>query len=467
MAYFKRLLSSVIDLPADRIDAEASLEDYGVDSVMTMEMTRALEEVFGSLPKTLFFEHRTISALTRHLLQTHPQQIGELVPAAGGRRQPPAVGPDAPEQPVPGAGRTWPVPSAAPAARPAGPATASPDVAIIGLAGRYPQAPDLATFWENLLAGKNSVTEVPADRWDYQAYYYDEDKTKSGRVYCRWGGFLDDVTRFDPLFFNISPREAAMMDPQERLFLECAYEVVQDAGYVPDDLDGSAGRAGVFVGMMYRGLPALRRPERQKDGVPVAVPGNFATVANRISFHLNFHGPSMAVDTMCSSSLTAISLACEALRRGNCDVAIAGGVNLSLHPNKYLVLSPGKVRLQQRPLRVLRRRRATATYQARASAPCCSSHSTGPCATATTSTVSSRAPRSTTAAAPTATACPTPTRRGGGQQGAAAGRRRRAGPSATSRHTAPAPSWATRSRFAGFARRSSRQATEVSARSVQ
>ncbi|WP_370374956.1 SDR family NAD(P)-dependent oxidoreductase [Streptomyces laculatispora] len=348
VAYFKRLLASVIDLPVDRIDAEASLEDYGVDSVMTMEMTRALEEVFGSLPKTLFFEHRTITALTRHLLQTHPRQVGELVPSAATRRQPPAVAPDAPEQPVPGAGRTWPVPSAVTALSTAdpGPAPASGDTAIIGLAGRYPQARDVREFWQNLAAGKDCVTEIPGDRWDH-ARFFDARKGTPGKSYSKWGGFLDGVYDFDPQFFSISPREAEIMDPQERLFLQCVHETLEDAGYVRDigkDRTGNLlnGRVGVFVGVMYQEYQLYSARSRDAGAAPV-VSGSSASVANRVSHVFNFRGPSLSVDTMCSSSLTAVHLACRSLESGDCDTAVAGGVNLSLHPNKYLLLSQGRL----------------------------------------------------------------------------------------------------------------------------
>ncbi|MEU5718129.1 SDR family NAD(P)-dependent oxidoreductase [Streptomyces sp. NPDC020403] len=349
VAYFKRLLASVIDLPADRIDAEASLEEYGVDSVMTMEMTRTLEEVFGTLPKTLFFEHRTITALTRHLLQTHPRHIGELIPAAGGRRQPPAAAPDAPEQPVPVTGRTWPpVPSATATVRTTAPApvTAAGDTAIIGLAGRYPQARDVREFWQNLAAGKDCVTEIPADRWDHERFF-DARKGTPGKSYSKWGGFLDGAYDFDPQFFSISPREAEIMDPQERLFLQCVHETLEDAGYVRDigkDRTGNLldGRVGVFVGVMYQEYQ-LHGARSQEAGAAPVVSGSSASVANRVSHVFNFRGPSLSVDTMCSSSLTAVHLACRSLESGDCDTAVAGGVNLSLHPNKYLLLSQGRL----------------------------------------------------------------------------------------------------------------------------
>ncbi|MBT2404443.1 MULTISPECIES: SDR family NAD(P)-dependent oxidoreductase [unclassified Streptomyces] len=348
VTYFKRLLASVIDLPADRIDAEAPLEDYGVDSVMTMEMTRTLEEVFGSLPKTLFFEYRTISALTRHLLKTHPRQVGELLPPAGGSRQTPAVAPGVPERPVLTAGRTRPVSSAAPARRGADPApgTGTGDTAIIGLAGRYPQARDVREFWQNLAAGKDCVTEIPDDRWDHRRFF-DPRKGAPGKSYSRWGGFLDGAYDFDPQFFNISPREAEIMDPQERLFLQCVHETLEDAGYVRDtgkDRTGNLldGRVGVFVGVMYQEYQ-LHSASAQDAGAGPIVSGSSASVANRVSHVFNFHGPSMSVDTMCSSSLMAVHLACRSLESGDCDTAVAGGVNLSLHPNKYLLLSQGRL----------------------------------------------------------------------------------------------------------------------------
>nr|QZA73306.1 type I polyketide synthase [Streptomyces sp.] len=348
VAYFKRLLASVIDLPADRIDAEAPLEDYGVDSVMTMEMTRTLEDVFGPLPKTLFFEHRTITALTRHLLETRPGQVVELLPSGGGARPIPAAAPGAPERPAPRAGRTRPVTSAAPAGRTAEPApvTATGDTAIIGLAGRYPQARDVREFWQNLAAGKDCVTEIPGDRWDH-GRFFDPRKGTPGRSYTKWGGFLDGVYDFDPQFFNISPREAEIMDPQERLFLQCVHDALEDAGYVRDtgkDRTGNLldGRVGVFVGVMYQEYQLHGGPGQDAGTAPV-VSGSSASVANRVSHVFDFHGPSMSVDTMCSSSLMAVHLACRSLESGDCDTAVAGGVNLSLHPNKYLLLSQGRL----------------------------------------------------------------------------------------------------------------------------
>src|SRR5262249_13019090 len=124
-------------------------------------------------------------------------------------------------------------------------------IAIIGVAGRYPQARDLHAFWENLRNGRDCITEIPPERWDHHLYF-DADNDKPGTTYSKWGGFLERVDEFDPLLFNISPREAEMMDPQERLFLECVFATLEDAGYTREELgtyrgSGLAGNVGVFV----------------------------------------------------------------------------------------------------------------------------------------------------------------------------------------------------------------------------
>ena len=217
-------------------------------------------------------------------------------------------------------------------------------IAIVGVSGRYPGARSLDEFWGNLKAGTDSITEIPEERWDWKEYFNDE-KGKEGKIYSKWGGFISGADEFDPLFFNISPKEAESMDPQERLFLECAYHTLEDAGYTRERLnnqtkDRLGARVGVFAGVMYEEYQ-LYGAQDQKVGKNTALVGSPASIANRVSYSFNFHGPSMAVDSMCSSSLTALHLACLCIERGECDAAIAGGVNLSIHPNKYLVLSKG------------------------------------------------------------------------------------------------------------------------------
>nr|QUJ23688.1 PKS [Streptomyces sp.] len=342
VAYLTTLLSEVLKVPARRIEPGSSLERYGIDSIQAVNLTARLEASFGLLPKTLFFEYRNIKALSRYFTEVHEERLRELRGAV-----PAAAVPSPPAAAAPPAGSAAARAVAAPAPEPAhrterhGSAPRGTEIAVIGMGGRYPQAPDLRTFWRNLAEGRDCVTEVPRDRWDAGAYY-DADRSQPGTTNSKWGGFLDDVDRFDPLFFNMSPREAEFTDPQERLFLECVYETLQDAGYTRHDLtapapNGVGGNVGVFVGSMYDEYQLYGATEQAlADGR--AVPGNAANIANRVSYFCDWQGPSLTVKTMCSSSLTALHLACQSLQTGDCEVAIAGGVNLSLHPAKYLLL---------------------------------------------------------------------------------------------------------------------------------
>ncbi|MCX8131441.1 MAG: SDR family NAD(P)-dependent oxidoreductase [Clostridia bacterium] len=211
------------------------------------------------------------------------------------------------------------------------------DIAVIGLAGRYPMADSIESYYENLKQGRDCITGFPKDRWkDYQ-FSYDVEE-----IY-KYGGFIDDIDKFDPLFFNMLPVQAERMDPQARLFLEVAWEACEDAGFYQDrathNYPSSGNKSvGVFAGVFWSHYE-LFAAELTQRGMPVSLGSSPAAIPNIVSYCLNFHGPSMAVDTMCSSALTSIHLACESIRRGECGYALAGGVNVVTHPHKYNFLS--------------------------------------------------------------------------------------------------------------------------------
>ena len=214
-------------------------------------------------------------------------------------------------------------------------------VAIIGIGCRFPGgADDPATFWTLLREGVDAVREVPPDRWDIDAFY-DPDPAIPGRMCTRRGGFLNDVYGFDPGFFGISPREALTMDPQQRLLLEVACEALDDAGQPADRLAGS--RTGVFIGASSGDFPRLLQFDRasrlQRFDTFAATGSSTSVIANRVSYLLNLRGPSLTVDTACSSSLVAVHLACQSLWRSECDLALAGGVNLMLLPATTVLLN--------------------------------------------------------------------------------------------------------------------------------
>ena len=331
----KEILSAETKLPVARINARDTLQKYGIDSLLIVKINRELEKYFGELSKTLLFEYQTLEELAVYLVENygaraaevfafhneaenHKERVVEAITSPGkieAMRM----------QPNKNVMSTYERESN----------YANEEIAIIGLSGKYPMADDLDSLWENLKDGRDCITEIPKERWEYEKYF-DPAKNKKGKTNSKWGGFINDVGSFDPLFFNITPGEAEWIDPQERLFLETVWHTVEDAGYTRQSLKNCS--VGVFVGLMYAQYNLF---ETDVDGTIMHPVGSYASIANRVSYIFNFRGPSIALDTMCSSSLTTIHLACESIRRGECNAAVAGGVNITIHPNKHLHLSMG------------------------------------------------------------------------------------------------------------------------------
>jgi acyl transferase domain-containing protein len=205
-------------------------------------------------------------------------------------------------------------------------------VAVVGLGCRFPGGADGEVgYWHLLSEGLDGITEVPATRWDLSAYY-DPDPDRPGKTNARWGGFLPDVDTFDANLFGITRREAEAMDPQHRMLLEVTWQALEHAGMAPDGLSGS--RTGVFVGLSTSDYATLLGAGRDASWIDAyASLGNAASIAaGRLSYAFGLQGPAMVVDTACSSSLAAVHLAAQALRAGECTLALAGGVNLTLAP---------------------------------------------------------------------------------------------------------------------------------------
>lgn len=215
-------------------------------------------------------------------------------------------------------------------------------IAIVGMACRLPGAPDLDSYWRLIIEGRSAVTEVPPSRWDVDRFYAAEETP--GKMTTRWGAFVDDVDQFDPAFFGIAPREASRMDPQQRLLLEVAWEAIENALIPADKLAGE--KVGVFVGIGgtdYSKIPSHYRDYFEQIDAHVGTGNALSIAANRLSYILNLKGPSLAVDTACSSGLIATHLAIQSLRRGESDAALAGGVNLILSPETTIAFSKARM----------------------------------------------------------------------------------------------------------------------------
>jgi len=336
----KKLAAKTLRMNSQDIDALEPLETYGIDSILVVQITNALREIFPDIRSTLLFECQTINALSDYFINNNKDRLIRLT---GLQAQTAA-----PERPRSA--------SAAQASTEKtaerqlygfdNKADAEPDaIAVIGMSCRFPQADTVDDYWQILKSGQDCIREVPTDRWPMQDFFHadPDEAVQQGKSYCKWGGFLDNVTDFDPLFFNISPKEAIAIDPQERLFLQTAWETLEDAGYTRERLvNDFKQQIGVFAGITRTGFD-LFGPELWRQGQTVYPHTSFSSTANRVSYFLNARGPSVPVDTMCSSSLTAIHQACQSLRSGECRLAIAGGVNIYLHPSGYVGLSASRM----------------------------------------------------------------------------------------------------------------------------
>ncbi|MGB1310512.1 MAG: type I polyketide synthase, partial [Leucothrix sp.] len=214
--------------------------------------------------------------------------------------------------------------------------TAREPIAVVGMGCRYPggvRTPD--EFWELLSSGRDILREIPSERWDVDAHY-DPEMTVPGKMYVRHGHYLDDIDQFDPQFFGLSPREAESLDPQQRLVMEISWETLEHAGIAPSSLSG--GKTGVFVGQYWDDYSMQRiygADNREIDRY-AQLSGLRGLTAGRICHILDSHGPAIQLDTACSSSSLAVHLACQSLRNGESDLALAGGVSLILAPEHLI-----------------------------------------------------------------------------------------------------------------------------------
>ncbi|MER5213938.1 SDR family NAD(P)-dependent oxidoreductase [Streptomyces sp. NPDC002838] len=335
-SYLLDLVTETAKLPPGRLRPDQEFSTFGVDSILIKKLTAALEDRVGGLPVTLFFEYRTVAELAGYLAEHRADALREVLGTDTNRSADTVV-----RRPVTTSTRVDRAPGGG-TDELAGRLPHDQAVAIVGLAGRYPGGGDLEQFWESLASGTDLIREVPKDRWDNDRHLTAERGTP-GAITGRWGGFLDDVARFDPLFFAISPGEAAKLDPNERIFLEVAWSALEHAGYSRRKLHettrtGDTHAVGVFVGVTGSQY-GLVGAEQWGRGNKVFAHSMDYSIANRLSYVLDVHGPSMVLDTACSGSLTALHLACRSLLSGETKMAIAGGVNVNIHPIKYATLT--------------------------------------------------------------------------------------------------------------------------------
>ncbi|HET8796792.1 MAG TPA: SDR family NAD(P)-dependent oxidoreductase, partial [Thermoanaerobaculia bacterium] len=306
LADLRRLTSEFLSIPPDELDDATNLSHYGFDSLQLSEFAKKLTAHFGvTISAVVFFNAATIGQLAAHLVREYG------VRARGG-------------EPPPEISTVAIAPQSA-----AVPHTEREDdgVAIVGMAGRFPGARTVEQLWILLAEGKSAIGEIPEERW---GELHDGAGDAYNRIAANRGGFIEGVDEFDPLFFEIAPREAEQMDPGERLLLMEAYRALEDAGISPASLRGS--RTGVFAGMEESDYDQLtgRRGITTSGG---------AMISSRLSYFLDLRGPAVATNTACSSGLVALHQAVLSLRLGECDTALVAGVALHLTPAGTIAMS--------------------------------------------------------------------------------------------------------------------------------
>jgi acyl transferase domain-containing protein len=301
----RQILGQVLKRDPARIDPEVGFFDLGMDSLMAVELRQALEKELGKvLPATLSLDRPRLNDVVEYLLRDVLAfgEVRSVKGSTGSRRNKVSAG----DEPI----------------------------AVIGLAARTPGANNAKEFWTLLERGGEAIREIPPERWDIEEYY-DPDPNVPGKIYTRYAGLLEQVDQFDAAFFGIAPREATSMDPQQRLLLEVAWEALEEANIAPQRLRGT--RTGVYVGAgTNEYVELLRAKGKQTIDVHFGTGNVASAIAGRLAFSLGLEGPALVIDTACSSSLVALHQACQALRNGECDLSLAGGVNLLLSPESMI-----------------------------------------------------------------------------------------------------------------------------------
>ena len=306
----QNMLQGILSTPEEP-ELNRPLIEMGLDSLMAVEFGTELQQLLGdgfAVNPTMLFDHPTIDAISDHVLELITAESEDATAKTNEPAQPTVELKQSVRE----------------------------DVAIIGMSCRFPGAQNVDEFWQNLIDGIDSVGDIPDDRWDIDRFY-DADR-EPGKMYTRQGGFLEDIGDFDASFFNISEQEACWIDPQHRMLLENSYRALEDAGIATQPLADT--NVGVFMGIMgqdYAFLPTLDDTEVIKAFQGAGL--SHSAGVGRISYMFGFEGPSIAVDTASSSSLVALLQAVRSLQDGNCNMALAGGVNAILAPVNSLLMS--------------------------------------------------------------------------------------------------------------------------------
>ncbi|MCB2312714.1 phosphopantetheine-binding protein [Clostridium tagluense] len=325
-------LSEALRIEASRINTDEPFSNYGLDSIIAVNLTRVINQALNiDLEITIMFEYGTINDLKKYILSQYKDKIFQDIKSKG---KPNSIENDSGFNDEVKSQISSSIDEKGESHSRINTQILSKQnpIAIVGVSGKFPMANNIKDFWKNIKEGKDCITKVPLDRDDWKEYF-NHDFGKIYNIDSKWGGFIDGVYEFDPLFFGIAPKEAELMSPEQRLLLMCIWNTIEDAGVTPKLL--SQDTTGVFIATGPSDYQHMKiYPNLMNDSSLAATP-SLSMIPNRISYILNLHGPSEYCETACSSSLVALHRAVQSINQGECSQAIVGSVNLLLSPLSY------------------------------------------------------------------------------------------------------------------------------------
>lgn len=335
--WVKDEFSSLLKIDKNKLDNDRNIETVGMDSLMIIEVHGKWSKIFPQISSTLLFEYTTVRKIAGYLFDHFETQLREILNSQNTEELESTEkiyeevyeeddNEDDFEEAQDETGNRKGEESS----------IKRKDIAIIGVAGRYPMSDDIYEFWDNLKNGRNCTDVIPKDRWNWEEYY-DPDNQIQGKSYSKWGGFLRNIKLFDAEFFGFTDQEAKELDPQERILLETTWSALDNAGYPGRRLSKEGNTVGTFFGTMYEGYNMLAT-NAWEHGLQTNAQAAHWMLPNRIAHYFDFKGPSISFDTACASSLTAIHYACKSIQNGECNMAVAGGINLILSPRQHVRL---------------------------------------------------------------------------------------------------------------------------------
>jgi polyketide synthase PksL/polyketide synthase PksN len=330
----KKMIHNMLKVKENHIKIDDDFSKFGFNSITFTQYANEINDAFKvAITPAIFFEYTMIDSFTDYIMDKYAKEVEESYSNSSSTVIKKSANEKVIKRPIRNMKKINIQDNKSIKVEDNKVTNKETEFAVIGMDGMMPMSENLDEFFEHLVSEDDLISEIPQERWDYKEYY-SETGHEPNKTFAKWGGFMKEIDKFDSGFFSISPREAELMDPQQRLFLQSVWKTIEDAGYNPRSLAGS--KTGLFVGVSTIDYYDMMKEKGVPLDAQLSTGVSHCLLANRISYLLDLHGPSEPVDTACSSSLIAIHRAISSIMSGDCELAIAGGVNILASPMLFI-----------------------------------------------------------------------------------------------------------------------------------